>query len=250
LQSLRSNLIETFFAADPESDSIVTGNSTYNATVATNVTDDDELLIQELLEPDHDGLPLDGDENLNSTVGTDEETDANSAAEQGPGGAMRRRRRLHLPAANRPRWSRRAEAMSQQFRLHYDFFDLGIGSVSLTASRQLLRALSNDPRIETVRRDPRRHPLRPMIEKAQDTIQSSTSNTTTAAMLRRRHLFEQLPYGIATVKAAAAWRKGFRGQGVTVRNHRVLRSLVGPLERLISRLVVHECMWWCGLVDT
>jgi hypothetical protein len=120
------------------------------------------------------------------------------------------------------------EIVASSFQMHYDFFETasGVGSIAMSVTPTVLEALQNDPNVRRVRIDPPRSPLHAVDEpeteqeSALPPLDGAVDADADAGVPPRRLVKEQTPYGVRMVRAPAAWRKGFQGQGVIVRTER------------------------------
>jgi hypothetical protein len=140
----------------------------------------------------------------------------------------RRRRRIRRAAAtdgNARRGLQPEEIVAGSFQMHYDFFETaGVGSIAMSVTPQVLEALQSDPNVRKVRVDPPRYPLHLLQPTEPDPMPLDAPPSGhlrhrrgDGHRHRQRELQETAPYGIRMVNAAGAWRRGYRGQRVTVR---------------------------------
>jgi hypothetical protein len=142
-------------------------------------------------------------------------------------------RRRRTTAAQLGRELQPEEVVLNNFQMHYDFFDSGVGSIAMSVTPEVLAALKNDPTVRKVKKDPPRYPLH-LLESSESSAEHGA--TPTLRSRRQRELADRVPYGIRMVNAAAAWNKGYKGQGITVRN-----ANIGRLE-IYANLVQLTCL--------
>jgi hypothetical protein len=130
------------------------------------------------------------------------------------------RTRRRATAAQLGRELQPEEVVANNFQMHYDFFDSGVGSIAMSVTPEVLVALKNDPTVRKVKKDPLRYPFH-LVESSESSADDGA--TPKLRSRRQRELADRVPYGISMVNAAAAWKKGYKGQGITVRNANIGR---------------------------
>jgi hypothetical protein len=150
-------------------------------------------------------------------------------------------RRRRTTAAQLGRELQPEEVVLNNFQMHYDFFDSGVGSIAMSVTPEVLVALKNDPTVRKVKKDPLRYPFH-LVESSESSADDGA--TPKLRSRRQRELADRVPYGISMVNAAAAWKKGYKGQGITVRT-----ANIGRLDSCsnLVRLTEHLCLVVVGV---